>query len=370
MYPSVWQKMAVKIALAVGAVLAMTGTSAAHWPYWGLGPCCDPYVAVYRPVFFRPTFYRPVVYGPVFSRPWCCGTWSRAYWLDSCCDPVYGSWPVWSTDACCNGVSVGTTPAAASPQQAAPQTAPEKPQAASPTAPDTSVLTPGVDDASVTPPAGKAPAVQPKPAVVPPGDDTPPLRPSIKEFTPGGEDRTPVTPPKESLQTAKQSAILAVSVPEEARVYVNGIATQTPGHQRRYVSRGLVPGFPYTYTVRAEYPQQGRTVSETRTVQLRAGQTVEIAFAVPENTVQTTLTLHVPANAVVKLCGQATRATGTLRQFATHQLRQGQKWEDYGVEVSAELGGRQVTREARLTLVGGESREVTFEFAGEQLAQR
>jgi uncharacterized protein (TIGR03000 family) len=74
------------------------------------------------------------------------------------------------------------------------------------------------------------------------------------------------------------SAILTVSVPADAKVFINGYETKTTGEARQYVSRGLVAGQTYNYEVRAEITLDGKAVTETKTVQLTAGGATELAF--------------------------------------------------------------------------------------------
>jgi uncharacterized protein (TIGR03000 family) len=125
--------------------------------------------------------------------------------------------------------------------------APESPAAAEP-AP---VLP---EPASVLPDAKPAPAVPDMPPILPP-------------------------PPKDAMNRAMGgNGLLSVVVPEDARVYVNGMLTQTPGTYRQYVSRGLVPGYSYTYEVRVVLNRDGKVVSDSKTVQLRAGQTRDVSF--------------------------------------------------------------------------------------------
>jgi uncharacterized protein (TIGR03000 family) len=170
---------------------------------------------------------------------------------------------------------------------------------------------------------------------------------------------------------ATGQALLSVVVPQEAKVYVNGQLTRTPGPVRRYVSPGLARGRSYTYEVRAEVMRDGQPVSQTKKVRLRAGQTADLAFQLPAETdVETMLTLNLPEDAKVTLDGRATKATGLLRKFATTKLVRGEEWADYPVVVSIEREGRTLTRTENVTLVGGETRELTFVFVDERLAVR
>jgi uncharacterized protein (TIGR03000 family) len=223
----------------------------------------------------------------------------------------------------------------------------------------------------VTQPASPAQVEEPTPAA--PAESPPAAAP---------EDEGAVDPAvPDNLQGARYqrsaSTILAVTVPEEARVYVNGMLTKTPGSRRRYISRGLTAGLQYTYEIRAELERDGRTLTDTRVVRARGGETTSVAFdftaassqlaAAP---VATTLTLRVPENARVNLAGNETASSGAVRQFTTTQLKRGEKWDNYRIVVTVDRDGRQLRRERTISLAGGDSREVQFDFNGERLALR
>lgn len=206
-----------------------------------------------------------------------------------------------------------------------------------------------------------APA-QPAPQAAPP-KATPPQ--PKKETAPAPKDGA------KSTSAATGSALLTVTVPEEAKVYVNNRLTKTPGSRRTFVSRGLVGGFDYTYEIRAEVERDGKTITRSRVVSLRAGQRADVAldFDQPDSDPETTLTVYVPEDAEVYLEGQKTRSKGKVRQFRTSQLKPGQKWEDYTVRVVWNRDGRRLTQERNITLEGGKVQEVSFEFRTDVVAQ-
>jgi uncharacterized protein (TIGR03000 family) len=173
------------------------------------------------------------------------------------------------------------------------------------------------------------------------------------------------------------SAMLNVSLPAEAKVYVNGTLTKSTGATRQYVSRSLEPGQRYTYEVRAELTRDGQTLTEHKTVQLTAGEQINLVFRfepadeqpVAKQPPVTKLTVHVPTDAKVYLAGNATRSTGALREFTTTRLADGEQWTDYTIQVVAQVDGQTVTREETITLQAGESRELTFDFASAEVAR-
>ena len=72
---------------------------------------------------------------------------------------------------------------------------------------------------------------------------------------------------------------LLVSVPKDAKVYVNDQLTTSTGAQREYQSPGLQPSTSYKFVVRVETVRDGQTVSETKSTQLQGGQSASLAFS-------------------------------------------------------------------------------------------
>lgn len=164
-----------------------------------------------------------------------------------------------------------------------------------------------------------------------------------------------------SLASQDSDAIyLNVAVPSTAKVFVNDTPTTSTGVSRQYVSRGLDAGKNYKFELRAEVVgADGQVVKETKLVTLTAGQKETVKFAALESTrVQTAVTLNVPADAKVILAGNETNASGETRTFRTSQLKAGDRWDDYVVEVHH---NGKVKRET-LRLVAGDDVALTFNF--------
>ena len=173
-----------------------------------------------------------------------------------------------------------------------------------------------------------------------------------------------------------QVALLNVSVPAEAKIFVNGNATTSTGTQRQYISRGLEAGNRYAYEIRAEIVRDGQTITETKNVTLGSGEQASLVFnfdgnkdaPVASEKSKTKLTLHVPADAKVTLAGRETTSTGDVREYTTTKLAPGAEWNDYTVRVVANVDGREVTKEETIKLTGGEDREMTFDFGSPAVA--
>ncbi len=183
----------------------------------------------------------------------------------------------------------------------------------------------------------------------------------------GGEEGA--LPKPGEARAFRGDAILSVSVPAEAKVFVNGRATTSEGTHRRYISRNLTPGYSYTYEIRAEVTRDGQKIEETKKIDLIAGATQSLAFDLqPAEAPETTLTVNVPADAKVTLAGKNTTATGAVRVYSTRALDNGKEWKNYKIEVKIEREGKTLSDEQTITLKAGDSRELHFNFDEEKVA--
>ncbi len=153
---------------------------------------------------------------------------------------------------------------------------------------------------------------------------------------------------------------LTVNVPENAKLFVNGNPTSSVGSKRHFVSRELNANELYRFEVKVVIEQEGKEVAQTKTVIAKGGTGEEIYFDSVQNDdpVETVLTLNVPVDAKVTLANNQTKNDGTTRVYRTKQLRTGETWDDYKIEVT--LAG--VTKEKTIRLIGGDKLEVSFNF--------
>jgi len=183
-------------------------------------------------------------------------------------------------------------------------------------------------------------------------------------------------PAKDDSATVEaDSALLTVSVPQDARVVVNGFQTKAVGLVRQFKSSGLKPGFVYTYSVEVTYTVDGVERTESKSIKLRSGTSQLVAFATDskpaeEAKVVTVVKLNVPADASVTLAGNTTQGDGSLRTYRTSQIKDGEVWTGYTVRVTAEIDGRPVSEERTIDLVAGSTEELTFDFGLSKVASR
>ncbi|HZY85947.1 MAG TPA: TIGR03000 domain-containing protein [Gemmataceae bacterium] len=76
-------------------------------------------------------------------------------------------------------------------------------------------------------------------------------------------------------------ARLLVRLPADARLFIDGEPTRSPGDARRFVSPPLAPGRRYVYVLRAEVVRDGRKHTQTHEITVRAGGESEVTLTVP-----------------------------------------------------------------------------------------
>jgi len=145
--------------------------------------------------------------------------------------------------------------------------------------------------------------LKPMPPIGPKGPKGPPpiedllrqLEERLKklEGKPATMESTPKMPPADDLLSLPQNkaragkAMLIVSLPENATLYLQGQATKSTGNVRTYQTPELQPGEKYSYSVRVEMMQEGKLVSLSRQVSFQAGQQVRVAFEQPQDALWT-----------------------------------------------------------------------------------
>jgi uncharacterized protein (TIGR03000 family) len=72
--------------------------------------------------------------------------------------------------------------------------------------------------------------------------------------------------------------VLVLTVPENAKVVVNGNATPATGAHREFVVKDLQDGLRYKFVVRALVTSEGKTIEETKTIFLQLGDVKTLAL--------------------------------------------------------------------------------------------
>ena len=74
-------------------------------------------------------------------------------------------------------------------------------------------------------------------------------------------------------------ATIVVSLPADAKLIVDGAVTMATSAERVFTSPTLNPGVVYNYTMQVEFVKNGQTMTETKTVEVRAGAETRVTFA-------------------------------------------------------------------------------------------
>lgn len=77
---------------------------------------------------------------------------------------------------------------------------------------------------------------------------------------------------------ANEAVTIAVAVPDDARLFVNGAPTRITGPYRQLVSREVETGATYRYELRAEIERNGKTLTESKSIDVKTGDVVEVEF--------------------------------------------------------------------------------------------
>jgi len=78
---------------------------------------------------------------------------------------------------------------------------------------------------------------------------------------------------------AADSVRIRVTVPEGAKVFVNDTPTTSVGAYRSYVVQELSEDTDYIYFIRVEAEVDGRTVSQTKAVEITSGKGTKLDFS-------------------------------------------------------------------------------------------
>jgi uncharacterized protein (TIGR03000 family) len=92
-------------------------------------------------------------------------------------------------------------------------------------------------------------------------------------------------PAPKKTTLAPVPATILVSLPAEAKLTVDGAATQSTTATRYFVSPPLTPGQEYFYELKAQVQRDGKTVERSQRVAVEAGKQTRVAFDFAPTTV-------------------------------------------------------------------------------------
>ncbi len=90
-------------------------------------------------------------------------------------------------------------------------------------------------------------------------------------------------------QQPRYSGRIVLAVPADAVVHINNRITHSKGVERLFESGGLQPGKPYRYGIRVTLDHEGKKLDQTKSIVLRAGEELNVAFTLSELAATTTV---------------------------------------------------------------------------------
>lgn len=102
-----------------------------------------------------------------------------------------------------------------------------------------------------------------------PAQNPPPANPLPSPLAMGVPDPNP---PRANM------AEFTVQVPHDAEVWIEGVKMSQRGTTRSFVSPVLKPAVSYMYEIRAEWTENGKRVSDSQRITVRAGARASVAF--------------------------------------------------------------------------------------------
>lgn len=101
---------------------------------------------------------------------------------------------------------------------------------------------------------------------------------------PASTPAPPAMPPKDGKPTAMMAApaALVVTLPTDATLKINGVATAQAAGVRQFSTPTLVAGQTFYYTLTAEIVRDGQTLTSVQTVSVRAGETTSASMPVDQ----------------------------------------------------------------------------------------
>jgi uncharacterized protein (TIGR03000 family) len=104
--------------------------------------------------------------------------------------------------------------------------------------------------------------------------------PNIERRKSDGTDGQQTDRPPQEAKTAASATVL-VSLPADAKLTIDDTPTRSTTARRRFESPPLEPGKTYHYTLTAEAMREGRAVTVSQRIDVRAGQETRVQLVLP-----------------------------------------------------------------------------------------
>jgi uncharacterized protein (TIGR03000 family) len=183
-----------------------------------------------------------------------------------------------------------------------------------------------------------------------------------KVTAPPGKDKPMEKLGEPTKEKPANAATVLVKAPMDVRVKFNGQLANRTTEEQTFVTPALEPGQNYSYQVTAEAERDGKPVTRTKKVMVKANEQARVDFSdltVPVGTGAARVTVVAPAGAKVYVDNVAINVNGTRTTFETPALTAGRSY-FYIIKAEVEREGRPQTESQRVVVQAG--KEVTVEF--------
>lgn len=173
----------------------------------------------------------------------------------------------------------------------------------------------------------------------------------------------PAQPKKDENTSAAlgNAAAVVLKAPVDVQLSVEGRAIPRTASEETFRTPALEPGSSYTYTFKARVLRNGKAVSYTKQVKVRAGQisTADFTKLASEGKDTARVTVKLPSDARLYVDGVLCPLKSTTRSFNTPELNAGQR---YYYSLKAEVMRDGEKRSATQSVLVEAGKQVTVEF--------
>ncbi len=151
-------------------------------------------------------------------------------------------------------------------------------------------------------------------------------------------------------------ATIVVQGVEGAQLYADGQLIKESGSSRTFVSPELQPGRDYYYTLKVKRTRDGKAVTQSKRVYVRAGQTARVDFTA---TATARVTVRLPKDARLTVDGVPFPSPSTTRTFETPRLDAGRQYY-YTLRAEVVREGQPRAASRRVVVEAGKDVQVDF----------
>jgi uncharacterized protein (TIGR03000 family) len=179
-------------------------------------------------------------------------------------------------------------------------------------------------------------------------------------MTPGKTEEKLPEPKKTYLPVSPDQARVIVRLPTDAKLFANGQLTDLTSSERWFSTPVIAKDRDFQYTMKIEYTRDGKNLSDSKIVKVRAGEVSVVEFAELGTTdlVTSIIKVNAPANAKVFVQDRQELPEGA-KEFRTPPLSKGREYA-YSFRAEVSKDGKKQSQTQRVSFKAGEPVTVDF----------